>query len=201
MALREVDAPAPEVEERSDEAPGTGGAPAGRAPDPEVAAKPKRRQFSAEYRLRILDEADRCTRPGEIDRLLRREGLYSSHLSVWRKARRNGSLKALTPKKRGAKPAESNPLSPKIRQLEAKVTRLEKELATAHTIIDVQGNAPRPPRPSWCERNSEARVDYRLAGGSGRRLIGGFLPRRETWSRDSSGPEFGALDAGARLGN
>ena len=75
----------------------------------------------------------------EIGRLLRREGLYSSHLSVWRKARRNGSLKALTPKKRGAKPAESNPLSPKIRQLEAKVARLEKELATAHTIIDVQG--------------------------------------------------------------
>ena len=139
MALREVDAPAPEVEERSDEAPGAGGAPAGRAPDPEVAAKPKRRQFSAEYRLRILDEADRCTRPGEIGCLLRREGLYSSHLSVWRKARRNGSLKALTPKKRGAKHAESNPLSPKIRQLEAKVTRLEKELATAHTIIDVQG--------------------------------------------------------------
>ena len=104
-----------------------------------VAAKPKRRQFSAEYRLRILDEADRCTRPGEVGRLLRREGLYSSHLSVWRKARRNGSLKALTPKKRGAKPAEFNPLSPKVRQLEAKVTRLEKELATAHTIIDVQG--------------------------------------------------------------
>ena len=109
------------------------------APAPEVAAKPKRRQFSAEYRLRILEEAVRCTRPGEIGRLLRHEGLYSSHLSVWRKARRNGSLKALTPKKRGAKPAESNPLSPKVRQLEAKVALLEKELATAHTIIDVQG--------------------------------------------------------------
>ena len=201
MMLRGADAPALGVEERSDEAPRAGGAVAPRAPDPEVVAKPTRRRFSAEYRLRILEEADRCTQPGEIGRLLRREGLYSAHLSVWRKARRNGSLKALTPKKRGAKPAESNPLSGKVRQLEAKVTRLEKELATAHTIIDVQGNAPRPPRPSWCERNSEARVDYRLAGGSGRRLIGGFLPRRETWSRDSSGPEFGALDAGARLGN
>ena len=97
MALRGADAPAPEVEERSDEAPGAGGALAGRAPDPEVVAKPKRRQFSAEYRLRIFEEADRCTRPGEIGRLLRREGLYSSHLSVWRKARRNGSLTALTP--------------------------------------------------------------------------------------------------------
>ena len=116
------------VEERSDEAPRAGGAVAPRAPDPEVVAKPTRRRFSAEYRLRILEEADRCTQPGEIGRLLRREGLYSSHLSVWRKARRNGSLKALTPKKRGAKPAESNPLSGKVRQLEAKVTRLEKEL-------------------------------------------------------------------------
>ena len=77
MALRDADAPAPEVEERSDEAPGAGGAPAGRAPDPEVVAKPKRRQFSAEYRLRILKEADRCTQPGKIGRLLRREGLYS----------------------------------------------------------------------------------------------------------------------------
>ena len=138
MTMREADAPAPGVEERSEEAPGAGGAE-GRAPDPEVVARPTRRRFSAEYRLRVLEEADRCTQPGEIGRLLRREGLYSSHLSVWRKARRDGSLKGLTPRKRGAKPAESNPLSPKVRQLEAKVARLEKELATAHTIIDVQG--------------------------------------------------------------
>ena len=139
MVLRDADAPAPGASSLRSSTSGAGGALAGRAPDPEVVAKPKRRQFSGEYRLRILEEADRCTRPGEIGRLLRREGLYSSHLSVWRKARRNGSLKALTPKKRGAKPAESNPLNPKVRQLEAKVTRLEKELATAHTIIDVQG--------------------------------------------------------------
>ena len=139
MTLNEISYSALGVEERSDEAPRAGGAAAPRAPDPEVVAKPTRRRFSAEYRLRILEEADRCTQPGEIGRLLRREGLYSSHLSVWRKARRNGSLKTLTPKKRGTKPAESNPLSGKVRQLEAKVTRLEKELATAHTIIDVQG--------------------------------------------------------------
>ena len=72
---------------------------------------------------------------------------------------RISSLKGAGAEKRGAKPAESNPLSGKVRQLEAKVAGLEKELATAHTILDVQGNAPRPPRPSWCERNSEARVD------------------------------------------
>ena len=126
------------VEERSDETPR---AEVGRerlAPDPEVVAKPTRRQFTAEYRLRILEEADRCTRPGEVGRLLRGEGLYTSHLAAWRKARRSGSLQGLTPNKRGAKAAEHNPLSPKVRQLEAKVARLEKELATAHTILDVQ---------------------------------------------------------------
>ncbi len=139
MALRDADASAPGVEERSDEAPGAAAAPAVRALDPEVVAKPKRLRFSAKYRLRILEEADRCTRPGEIGRLPRREGLYSSHLSVWRKARRNGSPEAPAPKKRGAKPAEPNPPGPKVRQLEAKVARLEKELATAHTIIDMQG--------------------------------------------------------------
>ena len=136
MTLNEISYSALGVEERSDEAPRAGRARP--TPDPEVVAKPKRRQFTAQYRLRILEEAERCTQPGEIGRLLRREGLYSSHLSVWRKARRNGSLKALRPKKRGAKPAEPNPLSGKVRQLEAKVARLEKELATAHTILDVQ---------------------------------------------------------------
>ena len=78
---------------RSDEAPRAGRARP--TPDPEVVAKPKRRQFSAEYRLRVLEEADRCTQPGEVGRLLRREGLYSSHLTAWRKARRKGSLREL----------------------------------------------------------------------------------------------------------
>ena len=85
MTMRDADSPAPGVEERSDEAPGAGDAPVAGARDPEVVAKPTRRRFSAEYRLRVLEEADRCTQPGEIGRLLRREGLYSSHLSVWRK--------------------------------------------------------------------------------------------------------------------
>lgn len=108
-------------------------------PDPEVVAKPTRRQFTAAYRLRILEEADRCTEPGEVGRLLRREGLYSSHLSAWRKARRKGSLRGLSSKKRGTKPRERNPLDAKVRDLEAKVARLQKELHTAHTILDVQG--------------------------------------------------------------
>lgn len=123
------------AEERSDEA---GFAAARSRPDPEVEARPKRRTFTAAYRLRILEEADRCQSPGEIGRLLRREGLYSSHLANWRKARREGSLAALAPRKRGAKPKARNPLEPKVRQLEAKVKRLEVELEKAHTILDVQ---------------------------------------------------------------
>ena len=92
------------AEERSDDAPRAEVGQDRRAPDPEVVAEPTRRQFTAGYRLRIVEEADRCTRPGEVGRLLRREGLYTSRLAAWRKARRNGSLQGLTPNKRGAKP-------------------------------------------------------------------------------------------------
>jgi transposase-like protein len=107
-------------------------------PAPEVAAKPRRRQFPAAYRLRILEEADRCTASGQIGQRLRREGLYSSHLSNWRKAQREGSLAALAPKKRGAKPKARNPLEPKGQQREAENARLKAELHKAHTIRDVQ---------------------------------------------------------------
>lgn len=126
--------PALGAEARSAEAPN---APASR-PDPEVVAKPKRRTFSAQYRLDILEQADRCTEPGEVGRLLRREGLYSSHLTGWRKARREGSLQGLSSKKRGAKPTPRDPRDAKLRELEAQVARLEKELHKAHTIVDVQ---------------------------------------------------------------
>ena len=131
MTSNEVSLPALGVEERSDEAPRAGSERP--TPDPEVVAKPKRRQFTAEYRLRILEEAERCTQPGEVGRLLRREGLYSSHLTTWRRARRTGSLRELASKKRGAKPAERNPLDTKVRALEAQVARLQHELHTAHT--------------------------------------------------------------------
>ena len=123
MTLQEMDAPALGVEERRDEAPRGGASHARPTPDPEVVAKPKRRKFTAQYRLRILEEAESCTQPGEVGRLLRREGLYSSHLTEWRRARREGSLQGLTPSKRGRKPAERNPLSAKVHELEAKVAR------------------------------------------------------------------------------
>ena len=139
MALNGVPGPVLGDEERSDEAPSTGAQTPRVAPDPEVVAKPTRRQFSAAYRLRIIEEADRCIEPGELGRLLRREGLYSSHLSTWRKARREGSLVGLTSKKRGAKPKQRDPRDAKVREFEAKVARLEKELDKAHTILKVQG--------------------------------------------------------------
>jgi len=138
MAFDEAPSPGLGVEEHSDEAPSPGAGARPARPDPEVVAKPRRRQFTAQYRLRIIEEADCCTGPGEVGRLLRREGLYSSHLSVWRKARRKGSLQGLAPSKRGAKPAERNPLEAKVHALEIKVTHLERELHAAHTILDVQ---------------------------------------------------------------
>jgi transposase-like protein len=134
VASGEAVTPAVGTDKRSNEAPERVV-----AVDPEVLAKPKRRQFSAAYRLRILEEADGCRSSGEIGRLLRREGLYSSHLSTWRKARRDGVLAGLTPNKRGAKAKKRNPLEPKVRALESEVARLQDELSKAHTILEVQG--------------------------------------------------------------
>jgi transposase len=106
-------------------------------PDAEVVDRPVRRRFSASYKLRIIEEADRCTESGDIGRLLRREGLYTSHLTAWRKAAHDGSLQGLS-KKRGRK-AERNPLEEKVRRLERDKVRLERELHKAHLIIEVQG--------------------------------------------------------------
>lgn len=107
-------------------------------PDPEVEERPTRRQFSAEYKVRILEEADGCKEPGEVGRILRREGLYSSHLTAWRKARREGALGALG-KKRGRKPSERNPLEKRVEQLEKENARLRGKLKKAETILEVQG--------------------------------------------------------------
>ena len=103
--------------------------------DPEVKAKPERRRFTAEYKLRILEEADACTENGQIGALLRREGLYSSNLTHWRQQRAEGALLALTPKKRGPKP---DPLAEENAALRRRIDRLETELKRAGTIIEVQ---------------------------------------------------------------
>lgn len=103
----------------------------------EILERPHRRRFTAEYKLRILAEADRAER-GEIGALLRREGLYSSLLTQWRRQRDEGSLSALEPKKRGRKPEPGRKEKERVEQLERKVARLERELGQPHQIIDIQ---------------------------------------------------------------
>jgi transposase len=106
-------------------------------PDPELVEQAKRRTFTAEYKARILVEADACTRPGEVGELLRREGLYTSHLTYWRKQRRDGALKELG-KPRGRKPADVR--EAQIAALTRRAERAEAELAKAKKVVEVQGN-------------------------------------------------------------
>ena len=105
--------------------------------DPEVESKAKRRRFSAAYKRRILDEADKGG-PGAIAGLLRREGLYSSHLTTWRKQREAGEIAGLEPRKRGKKPVPKNPLAGEVQRLARENRRLQKRLRQAEIIIDVQ---------------------------------------------------------------
>ena len=111
---------------------------AGASPDPEVRDKPQRRRFTMEYKLSLLEKADACTQPGEVGALLRREGVYSSTLSQWRRQRKEGTLAALKPKRRGRKVQEVNPLAARVTELEREVERLQGKLRQAEIIIDVQ---------------------------------------------------------------
>jgi len=107
-------------------------------PDPAVAEKPVRRRFTAEYKLRILGEADRCVESGQLGALLRREGLYSSHLSTWRQHRDEGTLAGLTPKRRGRKANPEAPLIAENLRLMRETQRLAAKLHQAETIIEIQ---------------------------------------------------------------
>jgi transposase len=120
-------------------------------PDPEVPEKAQRRQFSAAYKQRILEEADRCTELGQIGALLRREGLYSSHLSTWRSQREQ----ALAAQRRGRKPSAQFGPAERIAELERDNERLHQQLEQAQAIIEVQ------------KKLSELLVP--VASGSGRR--------------------------------
>lgn len=107
-------------------------------PDPEVVAKAKRRTFTAEYKQRILQEADSAAAtPGGVGALLRREGLYSSHLVSWRRERRASVLEALKPRRRGPR-SERNPLAEENQKLRRQVGQLTEKLRKAEIIIDVQ---------------------------------------------------------------
>ena len=105
------------------------------APDPEVSAKVQRRHFTAEYRRRILKEADACKKRGALGALLRREGLYSSHLVNWRRQREQGELGAGRARTRGPVPKV---IDPRVKQLEVENRRLQRKLARAETIITLQ---------------------------------------------------------------
>ena len=107
-------------------------------PDPAVLEKPVRRRFTAEYKLRILHEADRCTASGQLGALLRREGLYSSLLSTWRQQRDQGTLAGLTPKRRGRKANPDAPVIAENDRLRRENQRLTAKLRQAETIIEVQ---------------------------------------------------------------
>jgi transposase len=103
----------------------------------EVTPKAKRRTFTAEYKRRILREADACKQPGQIGALLRREGLYSSHLTEWRVARERGDLAGET-RRRGPTPKQVDPLAARVLELERENARLEARMKRAEAIIDLQ---------------------------------------------------------------
>ncbi len=117
----------------------TGGATSSAPPpDPEVAATAKRRQFSASQKRRILAEAQRCTEPGQMGALLRREGIYSSNLTTWRKQCEAAELAAMQPQKRGRKADPAAAEARRMAELTKDNERLHRKLAQAHTIIEVQ---------------------------------------------------------------
>ena len=104
----------------------------------EVLSKAARRRFTAEYKRRILKEADGCSKPGEIGALLRREGLYSSHLSAWRAARERGELAGLAPRRRGPRPRPIDARDRRIRALERENRRLAARAERAEALVEVQ---------------------------------------------------------------
>ncbi len=116
---------------------GARAAPAG-VPDPELGEKARRRRYSAKYKLAIVREADECSRPGEVGALLRREGLYSSHLGTWRAQRDADALGALEPRQRGPRPPSADAVENVKLRRERDSAR--SDLETARRVIEVQGN-------------------------------------------------------------
>ena len=107
------------------------------APDPEVSAKPKRRRFTSVYKASIVEEVLKCTEQGEIGALLRREGLYSSAITLWRRQYQSGALRALKDDKRGRKPIR-DARDQELERLRSEIGHLNKKLLQAELIIDIQ---------------------------------------------------------------
>jgi len=108
------------------------------AGETEVVAKAQRRRFTAEYKRRIVREADRCTKPGELGALLRREGLYSSHLTTWRAARDRGELAGLASKPRGPKATPPDPRDKTIAEQEREIVRWKQRAERAEALVELQ---------------------------------------------------------------
>ena len=108
------------------------------AQETEVLAKARRRRFTAAEKLHVLREADHCTKPGEVSALLRREGLYSSHLATWRAARRRGELAGLAPRARGPQSKPVDPRDKKLAEQAREIARLQARLERAEGLIELQ---------------------------------------------------------------
>ncbi len=106
--------------------------------NPEVNEKPLRRRFDAAYKLRILEEADRCSEPGQLGKLLRREGLYSSYLTIWRRLREEGTFQSLGSKKRGRKAKRNDATAQELDRLRRENQRLAERLRQTEAIVEVQ---------------------------------------------------------------
>src|SRR6266404_7409584 len=152
-------------------------------PDPEVVAKPKRRTYTAEYKQRILAEAEAAAATrGGLGALLRREGLYSSLLTYWRRERAQGVLEALTPQKRGPK-SKRNPMEEEVQKLLRQNARLTEDLRKAHIIIDVQKKWVRCWGIRFRNRTQRTNPDdggHRTSGGRGHQRC---LPSSHSASR------------------
>ena len=141
--------------------------------DPEVPEKASRRKFTADYKLRILREAESCQHAGQRGALLRREGLYSSHLTTWRRQAERGTLHALSPRRRGPKARTPNPLMNRVVTLEKENQHLRHQLKQAEKIIEVQKKSPRSFRGLPNRRTGTSHDSHniaRLGGWSKARL-------------------------------
>jgi transposase len=124
-------------------------------PDPEVSDRPKRRTFTAKYKLEVLRELDGCNEAGHVGAVLRREGLYSSHISKWREKRESGELQGLKPKQRGRPAKPRNSLAPELERLARENARLREELRKAGLIIEVQKKLSEMLGPPVPEKNGK----------------------------------------------
>ena len=156
---------------------------------PELSDRPRRRTFTAQDKLRILAETDRAAETGGIGAILRREGLYSSALTDWRRQRDAGAFSALAPGKRGPKTAEPNPLAAEMAVLQRDNARLTQRLACAEAIIDIQKKLRRCWVSRWrraatsLDRGGRVTCSRQRHDGSGLRRAGSFTCQRAAPAR------------------